>query len=118
MSEIGFKLVSSLNGRIDEARAVLAQSLEESAAVPAVFGAGALVAGIECAIAPVRPEVGPIPKRHQPKHVRQNAHLAGWPVTFEQMQLLETFKNPEGEIDIDAERIKNLTFKLERQSFA
>jgi hypothetical protein len=34
------------------------------------------------------------------------------------MQFLETFKNPEGEIDIDAERIKNLALKLVRQSFA
>ena len=34
------------------------------------------------------------------------------------MQFLEMFENPEGELDIDAERIKNLALKLERQSFA
>jgi hypothetical protein len=34
------------------------------------------------------------------------------------VQLLEALKNPEGEIDIDAGRIKNLALKLVRQSFA
>jgi len=34
------------------------------------------------------------------------------------MQFLESGKYPVGEIDIDAERIKNLALKLERQSFA
>jgi hypothetical protein len=34
------------------------------------------------------------------------------------VQFLETFENPEGEIDIDTERIKNLALKLERRSFA
>jgi hypothetical protein len=34
------------------------------------------------------------------------------------MQFLESGEYPVGEIDIDAERIKNFAFKLERQSFA
>jgi hypothetical protein len=34
------------------------------------------------------------------------------------MQFLESGEYPVGEIDIDAERIKNLALKLERQSFA
>jgi hypothetical protein len=34
------------------------------------------------------------------------------------MQFLESGENPVGEIDIDAERIKNLALKFERQSFA
>jgi hypothetical protein len=34
------------------------------------------------------------------------------------MQFLEPGENPVGEIDIDAERIKNLALKLKRQSFA
>ena len=37
---------------------------------------------------------------------------------LEQMQFLESGEYPVGEIDIDAERIKNLALKLERQSFA
>ncbi len=110
--------MSSLNGRIDEARAVLAQSLEECAAVSAVLGASALVTGIECSVASIRPEVGPIPEWHHPEHRCPDAHLSGWPVPLQQTQFLETLKNPEGEIDIDAERIKNLALKLVTQSFA
>jgi hypothetical protein len=49
---------------------------------------------------------------------RSHAHLSCWAVTLQQVQFLETFENPEGEIDIDAERIKNLALKLVRQSFA
>jgi hypothetical protein len=36
----------------------------------------------------------------------------------QKVQVLEPLEYPEGEIDIDAERIKNLAFKLVRQSFA
>ncbi len=118
MSKIGFKPVSTLNGRVDKPRAVRTQRLEEGARVPAILGASALVAGIERAVAPVRSEVRPIPEWHHAEHVCSDAHLAGRPVPLQQMQFLETFKNPEGEIDIDAERIKNLALKLVRQSFA
>jgi hypothetical protein len=34
------------------------------------------------------------------------------------VQFFESLEYPEREIDIAAERIKNLAFKLERQSFA
>ena len=118
MIQIGFKSVSALSCRIDEARAVPAQGLEESAGVPAVLGAGALVAGIERPVTPVRPEVRSIPQVHQAEHARPDAHFACRAVAFQQMQLLETFKDPEREIDIDAERIKNFALKLVRQSFA
>jgi hypothetical protein len=118
MTKIGFIFVSTLDGRIDKARAVLAQCLEECARVPAVLGANTLVPGIECPIAPVRPEVRPVPECHHPEHTCLDAHLARRPITFEQMQFLESGEYPVGEIDIDAERIKNLALKLERQSFA
>ena len=118
MTKIGFIFVSALDGRIDKARAVIAQCLEECTRIPAVLGASALVPGIERSIAPVRPEVRPVPQCHHPKDARLDAHLACRPVTLEQMQFLESGEYPVGEIDIDAERIKNLALKLERQSFA
>jgi hypothetical protein len=118
MTEVGFIFVSALDGRIDKARTVLAQCLEECARVPAVLGASALVAGIECAVAPVWPKVRPVPQCHHPEHTCLNAHLACRPLTLEQMQFLESGEYPVREIDIDAERIKNLALKLERQSFA
>ena len=118
MCEIRFKFVGAFNVWIDEARAFLAQGLEELAGVSAVLGAGALVFRIERAVAPIGSEVWPIPQRHQPEHMRTDSHLAGRPVPFQQMEFLEMFKNPEGEIDIDAERIKNLALKPVRQSFA
>jgi len=94
------------------------RALAASARTAAVLGTSALIAGIERTVPPVRPKVGPIPQLHQPEHVRSNTHLARGAVPLQQMQLLETFKYPEGEIDIDAERIKNLALKLVRQSFA
>ncbi len=103
---------------IDQVGAVLAQSLEECARIPAVVGAGPLIARIECSVSSIRSEVWSVPNGHQPEHTRQNAHFPCRPVALEQMQFLKTFENPEGEIDIDAERIKNLALKLERQSFA
>ena len=118
MIQIGFKSMSALECRIDETRAVRAQGFEESAGIPAVLGAGALVAGIERAVAPIRPEVRPIPQCHQPEHARPDAHFARGAVALQQVQFLEAFENPEGEIDIDAERIENLALKLVRQSFA
>ena len=118
MAEIGFIFVSALDGRIDEARAVPAQCLEECAAVAAVLGASALIPRIERPVAPVRPEVRPVPQCHHPEHTCLDAHLSRRPVALEQMQFLESGENPVGEIDIDAERIKNRALKLERQSFA
>ena len=118
MAEIGFKSVSALDRRINQARAVLAQCLEECACITTLLGTSALVTRIERSVAPVWPEVGSIPQVHQSEHTCPDAHLARRAVPFQQVQLLETFKNPEGEIDIDAERIKNLALKLERQSFA
>jgi hypothetical protein len=43
---------------------------------------------------------------------RLNAHLSCWTLPLQQMQFLESFENPEWEIDLDAERIYNLAFKL------
>jgi hypothetical protein len=60
----------------------------------------------------------PDKKRHTSLSFLSIPHLTRWPVTFQQVQFLESGENPVGEIDIDAERIKNLALKLERQSFA
>jgi hypothetical protein len=118
MTEIGFISVSTLDGWIDKAGAVFAQCLEECARIPAVLGASALIPRIERPVAPVRPEVRPVPQCHHPKHACLDPHLSSRPVTLEQMQFFESGEYPVGEIDIDAERIKNLALKLERQSFA
>jgi hypothetical protein len=116
--ELSPKSIRALDGWIDEPRAIPSQSFKESSRVSTVLGAGPLVARIECTVATIGPEVRPVPQVNEAEHLRPDTHLAAWPVTLEQMQLLETFENPEGEIDIDAERIKNLALKLERQSFA
>jgi hypothetical protein len=42
----------------------------------------------------------------------------GRAVALEQMQLLEPLENPEGEIDLDAGWIENLSVEIVRQSFA
>jgi len=118
MTEIGFKFVRALDGRINQARAVLAQCLEECARVPGILGTSALIAGVERSVSSIRSEVWSVPNGHQPEHTRPTAHLACRAVPLQQVQLFETFENPEGEIDIDAERIKNLALKLVRQSFA
>ena len=85
MNEIGFKSMSALNGRINQARAVPAQRLEECARIPAVLGTSALVTRIERSVAPVCPEVGSIPQCHQAEHTCADAHLSRRPVTFEQI---------------------------------
>ena len=118
MAEIGFKYVSALDGRVNESRAVLAQCLEECTRIAAVLGACPLIARIKCSVAPIRPEVRPIPQCHQPEHACTNAHFPRRPVTLEQMQFLESGEYPVWEIDFGAERIKNLALKLVRQSFA
>jgi hypothetical protein len=118
MTEIGFKPASTLSRGIDKARTVPSQRLEECTRVAAVLGAGTLVSGVERAVPPVRPEVRPIPQCHQPEHAHPDAHFARRTIALQQVQFLETFENPEGEIDIDTERIKNLALKLERRSFA
>jgi hypothetical protein len=105
MFKIRFVSVGAFYCRINETGAVLTESLEECACVPAVSGAGTLIAGIECSVAPIRPEVRSVPERHQSEHACLNAKLARWPVALQQMQFLETLENPEGEIDFDSERI-------------
>ena len=97
--------MSATNGKILETGAASARHLEERACVAAVCGAGALVAGIECPIAPIRPEVRPVPKGHHSEHAFPDPHFPCRAVPFQQMQFFKTFKNPEREIDIDAERI-------------
>ncbi len=117
-SEVGFESLSALNGRVSESRTISSQGLEERAGVTTILGASALVAGIERSVAPIRSEVRSVPKWHQPEDPSEDAHFAGVMVSLKQMEFLETFEHPEGEIDYDAERIKNLALKLERQSFA
>ena len=105
MFKIRFVPVSALNGRINQARTVFAQGFKECARAPAVLGTGTLIARIECSVAPIGPEVGPGPKRHHSEHALLNAKLASWMVALKQMQFLESFENPEREIDFEAERI-------------
>jgi hypothetical protein len=60
MLKMGFVSMGGLYRRINETRTVLAQGLEECARVPAIFGAGVLIAGIERSVASIRSEVRPV----------------------------------------------------------
>ena len=63
-------------------------------------------------------EVRAFPEFHQSEYALADSPLSGFAVTFEQVQFLETFENPEGEIDLDAGGIENLSVEIVRQSFA
>jgi hypothetical protein len=73
MPKIGFVFVGALYCRIDKTRTVLAQSFEECARVPAVFGTRALIAWIERSVSPIRSEVRNIPDRHPNRSNWENA---------------------------------------------
>jgi hypothetical protein len=66
---------------------------------------GMPIAGIERSVEPIGPEVRSVSEWHQSEHARLNAKVARWTVALQQTQFLESFENPEGEIDFDAERI-------------
>jgi hypothetical protein len=78
--------------------------MEERGCIPTVLGTSTPVTRIDCSASPIRPEVRPIPKRYRPEQSRLNFKLARRAVTFQKRRPLEPFENPEGEIDIDAER--------------
>jgi hypothetical protein len=58
----------ALDGRINAARAVLAQGLEEFACVPGILGTSVLIARVERPVAPVRPEVRPFQQHLHPEY--------------------------------------------------
>ena len=95
MLKIGFIPLGSFDRGISEARTVLSQSFQECVRVLNVFETSALIAGVECSIAPIWSEVRFIPKRHQSEHAYFDAHLARRMIALYEMQLLESFENPE-----------------------
>jgi hypothetical protein len=118
MLKLGFNSMSALDCRIDKAGAIPAESFEEGAAVAAVFGTCPLIAWIEGPEPMIRPEVRPIPQRHQSEHALLNAPLPGFAIALEQMQVLEPLENPEGEIDLNAVWVEDLSVEIGRQSYA
>ncbi|MGA2259889.1 MAG: hypothetical protein ABSH28_00470 [Acidobacteriota bacterium] len=83
MVEVGLKVVGAFDGGIDETGAIAPERFEECTCIPAILGASALIARIECSVAPIGPEIRPIPQRHHPEHARPDAHLACRPITLE-----------------------------------
>jgi hypothetical protein len=86
--KIGFVSVGALYCRVNETRAVLAESLEECTCVSAVFGAGTLIAGIKSSLTPIRSEVWSIPQIHQAEHPLMDPPHAGLAVAFKKVQFL------------------------------
>ena len=118
MIEIRFIFVGALDCRINEARTISPQRLEERARIAAVLRARFLITGIEGTESTIRPEVRALPKIHQAENAGLDTPHAGCGVALEQMQFLEPFENPEWEIDLDAMRIEDLAVEFVRQSFA
>jgi len=116
--EVGLEVARALDRGVRQAGAVPAEGLEEPARVAAVLGARALVAGVEGAEPAVGPEVRAVPQFHQTEHAPADPALAGLAVAFEEMEFLEPLEYPEGEVDLDAGGIENLSVKVVGQSFA
>ena len=118
MIEVGLEVVCALDRGVRQAGAVPAEGLEEGARVPTVIRARALVAGVESAEPAVRPEVRAVPQFHQAEHMPADSAFAGLAVAFEEMEFLEPLEYPEGEVDLDAGGIENLSVEIVRQNFA
>ena len=116
MLKIGLQIAGALYCRIDQAGAILAESFKEGAAVSAVFGTCPLIAWIEGPEPAIRPEIRPIPQRHQSEHARLNAPHPGFAVPFEEMQFLEPLEYPVWEIDLDAVWVEDLPVEIVRHS--
>ena len=118
MVEVGFQIAGAFDGGIDEARAVPAEGFEKGARIPAVLRAGSPVAGIESAKRAVGPEVRTVPEIHQAEDTGPDAPHPRRGIALEQLQFLESFENPDWEIDLDAVGIEDLSVEIVRQSFA
>ena len=118
MIEVGLEVVCALDRGVRQAGAVPAECLEEGARVAAVLRARALVAGVESSESAVGPEVRAVLQLHKPEHAPADPSFAGFAVSLEQVQLLEPFEYPEGEVDLDAGGIENLSVEIVRQNFA
>ena len=77
-----------------------------------------MIGGIECTVVAIGPEIGTIPEVHHSKHARLDAAHSGCAVPFKEIEFLESLENPEGEIDLDAKRVEDLSVELVRQSSA
>ena len=97
MIEVGFEIAGALNCGIHEARTIPAMSFGKCSRAAAVYGACALIGGIEGAKSPVRPEVMTIPEIHQPQHALLDALHPGGGITLERPRILEPLENSEGE---------------------
>ena len=118
MVEVGLEAARALDRGVRQAGAVPAEGLEERARVAAVLRARALVAGIEGAEAAVGPELRAVPQIHQAEYALADPAFAGLEVALQEAQFLEPLEYPEGEVDLDAGGIENLSVEIVRQNFA